>query len=539
MNIKQSLRIVFRNKTYSILNIMGLAIGIACAALILLWVEDEVTYNDFPKEKQLYAVYQNQSYNNGVFTFKVAPNPLSAALKDEVAGIRNVMRYQDNNKSLFSLNDKMIYETGAYTDSTIFSMLDITVVKGDAKTAFDAAYPLIITEEMALRFFGKDDPIGQTLKKDNGQEYQVTAVIRKPKANSDFSFAWLIPFEQLVKDMVASGWQTAGTEWGSNWMTDYVELEASADVSQINGKILNMLKEKKNNPNDQCTLFIYPIGKTKLYGEFKDGVPTGSGYVRYVRLFFWIAVVILIIACINFMNLSTARSQKRVLEVGVRKTFGAGRLRLVGQFLSETGVITIIALLLSIILIAIIIYPFNQLTGKELTLGLGNAVHWMGLLGIGLICSVMAGSYPAFFLSSFPPIDVLRKLTAKSGAGVVWLRQGLVVFQFTVSLTLIICTAFIYLQVQHTRNRSMGMNVEQVVIAQANQDIRDHFEALRQELLSTGEVEHVGLSTQTMLNIGNNGWGWKWDGKAEDIDFLISNGGISTDLFPTLNITFH
>ena len=543
MNIKQSFRIIFRNKTYSILNIAGLAIGITCAALILLWVEDEVTYNDFPKQKQLYAVFQTQNFNGDFYTFKVAPNPLAATLKEDVAGIKNVMRYDNNSdlgaKTLFTLNDKMLYETGAYVDSTIFGMLDVEFVKGNAATAFEGTYPLVITEEMAFKFFGKDNPIGQTLKKDNGQEYQVTAVIRNPKPNSDFRFSWLIPFQQLVKEMIATGWKGAETEWDSNWMTDYVELETSADVNLINSQIKDLLRQKRDNPNDRTELFLYPIDKLKLYGEFKNGQPTGSGYVRYVRLFFWIAVVILVIACINFMNLSTARSQKRILEVGVRKTFGAKRMRLIRQFMFESGAITLISLLLAIILIAITLPPFNILTGKQLTLSPGNPVHWVGLLCIGFICSVTAGSYPAFFLSSFPPIDVLRKLKTKGGAGVVWLRRGLVVFQFTVSLTLIICTAFIYLQVQHTKNRSLGMNVEQVLMSDANKDVREHFDALKQELVATGVVENVGLSSQTMLNIWNNGWGWQWEGKPDNEDVLISNVGITDDLFPTLHITMY
>jgi len=537
--IKQSIRIIFRNKTYSILNIAGLAVGIACAALILLWVEDEVTYNVFPKTKHLYALYQNQSYSGEIYSFRVAPNPLAAVLKEEVAGIKDVMRYNEFNKSLFTLNEKMIYETGSYADVSIFNMLDIEFVKGNAATAFDAAYPLVITDEMASKFFGKDDPIGQTLKKDNRQEYQVTAVVRKPKPNSDFTFAWLIPFQVHVKEHIANGWQDAETTWSTNWMSNYVELETSADLNHINSQIKDLIKQKRNNPDDSTTLFLYPVGKLKLYGEFKDGYPTGSGYVRYVRLFFWIAVVILLIACINFMNLSTARSQKRVMEVGVRKTFGAKRMRLVRQFMSESGIITLIALALAVVLIAIVLSQFNTLTGKQLVLGLDNPVHWAGLLCVGLVCSVVAGSYPAFFLSSFPPIDVLRKLKTKSGTGVVRLRQGLVVFQFAVSLTLIICTTFIYLQVQHTKNRSLGMNVEQVITAEANIERRNRFEPLKNELLATGVVESVGLSSQSMLNLNANGGSWKWQGKQEDIDPLVFIVHVSEDLFSTLNIPLH
>jgi ABC-type antimicrobial peptide transport system permease subunit len=318
-----------------------------------------------------------------------------------------------------------------------------------------------------------------------------------------------------------------------------VELEASADVNQVNHFIKDLLKQKRNNPDDPTTLFLYPISKFKLYGEFKDGLPTGSGYVRYVRLFFWIAIIILTIACINFMNLSTARSQKRMKEVGVRKTFGAKRMRLIRQFMSESGIITLISLLLAVVLVALLLPQFNILTGKQLALGLDNPHHWLGLLGIGLICSMMAGSYPAFFLSSFPPLDVLRKLQTRMGVGVVWVRKGLVVFQFAVSLTLIICTAFIYLQVQYTKNRSLGMNVEQVIMATTNQDTRNHFEPLKQELLATGVVENVGMSNQSMLNIWINGGGFKWEGKPDNIDPLVSMVRLSDGLLPTLNITMY
>jgi len=540
MNLLKSFRRIFRNKTYSMLNISGLAIGITCAALILLWVADELTYNKFPKQKQLYILFQNMTFNGEISTIPIAPNPLAAALKEEVAGIKNVMRYNDmggNLQSLFTLNEKMIYEAGAYADSSIFSMLNIEFVHGNAATAFDAAYPLVITEDMALRFFGKDNPVGEMLKKDMGQEYQVTAVIKNPGKNSDFRFLWLIPFQDLLQVRIRGGFQDAETAWARSWMTNYVELETSADLEHINSQIKDMIKQKTNNPDEPTTLFLYPISKLKLYGEFKEGRPTGSGYVRYVRLFFGIAVVILILACINFMNLSTARSQKRVMEVGVRKTFGAKRLRLIRQFMSESGIITFLSLLLSIVLIFILLPPFNFLVDKKLALDPTDLLQWVGLICVGFICTFVAGSYPAFFLSSFPPIDVLRKLKTKSRKGVVRLRQGLVVFQFTVSLTLIICTAFIYLQVQHARNRSLGMNIEQVLVVEANKEIQIHFEAVKQELMATGVVENIGLSSQSMLNMETGGSEWKWQGKPDHVDPLVLISNVTDGLLPTLDIT--
>jgi ABC-type antimicrobial peptide transport system permease subunit len=522
------------------LNIAGLAVGIACAALILLWVEDEVTYNKFPKQKQLYAVFQNQDFNGEISTSMTVPNPLADALKCEVPGIRNVMRHSNFPvRSLFTLDEKKLYETGYYSDASIFEMLDVTFVQGNATTAFDAASPIVITEQMAARFFGQENPVGQTIKRNNEQEYTVTAVIENPKQNSDFVYSWLIPFQQLVDRYLAMGWQDADITWNSTWLNIYVELEPTADVNQINLQIRDLKKRKTNDPNDRTALFLYPVSKLKLYGEFKDGFPAETGYIRYVRLFFWIAIIILIIACINFMNLSTARSQKRVLEVGVRKTFGAGRMTLVRQFMSESGVITLISMLFAVGLIVIALTPFNTLTGKQLSVGFDNPVHWIGLLSIGLICSILAGSFPAFFLSSFPPLDVLRRLKTGKNSGVIRLRQGLVVLQFAVSLTLIICTAFIYLQVRHAQNRSLGMDISQVIRSEANPEIQKQFEPLQHELLASGAVENVGLSSQTMLNLGSSVGGLNWTGKQEDAASMVYFLNVTETLFPTLHITLY
>ena len=537
MNLKQTTRIIFRNKTYSILNILGLAIGIACAALILLWVEDEMTYNKFPKQKQLYALYCNMLFSDEIATDMSVPNPLTDILKNEVPGIRNVCRYSSS-KNLFTLNENMFYENGAFADSTFFNMLDIQFIRGNAATAFDAAFPIVLTEEMADRFFGKEDPIGHTLKKDNSQEFTVTAVIKSLEKRSDFNFSWVIPTQRMINDFIARG-QDIVTSWTSYWASIYVELEATADINRINHQIKDLLKQKTNNPDETSTLFLYPVSKLKLYGEFKDGYPTGTGLIRYVRLFFWIAVVILVIACINFMNLSTARSQKRVLEVGVRKTFGAKRMRLIRQFLSESGIITLISIALALVLIAAALPSFNMLTGKQLSMGLNNPVNWLGLFCIGLICSILAGSYPAFFLSSFPPIDVLRKLKTGKGKGVILMRKGLVVFQFTVSLTLIICTAFIYLQVRHAQNRPLGMNIQQVIRVSANKDIWNVYKPLKNELLATGVVENVGLSTGSMLNFAGGSSGWNWQGKPDNFDLMLASMDITDDLFPTLQITMY
>ncbi len=534
MNIRQSLRIIFRNKTYSLLNILGLSIGIASAALILMWVEDEVTFNNFPKEKQLYALYQRQFYGDKVSTFLVAPTPLADVLKEEVAGIKDVFRLEDGYSRLLTLGDKMIYEKGAYTDSSFFSMLDVQFIKGSSTRAFDGAYPLVLTETTAKKFFGAQDPIGQSLTMENKQVFQITGVVKDPKANTSFQYSWLTPFRILIEENIAGGWADAGSSWGSNWMSDYVELKPNVDVNTVNAQIKNIIKEKRNVKDGGADLFLYPISKLKLYGEFKDGQPTDSGFIRQVRLFSIIACVILLIACINFMNLSTARSQKRMLEVGIRKTFGAKRKVLISQFMIESSLITFFAIILALIFIALSLPQFNQLIGKQLTIQFSNPVHWLGLFGIGVVCSFLAGSYPAFYLSSFPPIDVLRRLQARAGNNVIWLRKGLVVFQFAISVALIICTSIIYLQIQHGKNRSLGMEIQQVI----NIPKMDYSEPLSQKLMSTGVVENVGFSNCDMLEIWNSGGEYEWSGKSDKVNPLISRIMASPNLVTTLGIKF-
>lgn len=520
-----------RNKGYGFLNIAGLTVGIVCAALILLWVEDELTYNKFPNSEHLFAIFENQTYSGKVNSFKVAPGPLAAVLKDEVAGVKNVMRVADGNIFTFEIGDKKISESGSYIDASVFSMLDVKFTAGDAATAFDVAQSIVISETMARKFFGTENPLGQILKIDNRKDHQVTGVYADIRKNSDFEYHWMMPFSNLEKEYEAT---MNVHSWGNNWMYLYVELEPAANLADVNEQIYELLPQKTDG-SVRHKLFLYPLSRLKLYGNFVAGKETGDGYISTVRMFAGIAGIILLIACINFMNLATARSQKRALEVGVRKTFGARRRMLLSQFMVESAWITLLALVASVLIIVLVLPSFNTLVGKQLTLGLGNPVHWLGLLGVGGLCCLLAGSYPAFYLSSFPPIDVLRRLITRSGSEA-WFRKGLVVFQFAVSLILIICTAFIYLQIQHTRNRSLGMDIAQVLTINASDDIKKNYAPIKQELISTGMVDQVALSSQQMIQLWNNGGGYNWPGKPDDVNPLVSHVVISSGLLSTLGM---
>jgi predicted permease len=518
MNFKKSFRIIFRNKIYGILNILGLTIGITSAALIFLWVEFNFSYNKaIPHSENLYMFGQHQHYGDDTRTFFVAPGPLPEWLKNNIPEIKRISRCGWGSRQVFTLENSTNFfsEFGDYLDESIFEITGMTFIRGNAQTAFEPAFPIILSEKMAEKIFGKEDPIGKNLQL-NGQSFEITGVYKNLPKNTAFQFEWVIPFRVWDNELTAKGWTREG-EWGNNWLQCYLEVEPHVDVEAINEKMNKLLSEVFDNK-----AFIYPINRLRLYGEFTDGIETGSGYIRTVRLFFMIGLVILLIACINFMNLSTARSQKRALEVGVRKTFGTKRKALIKQFLTESGLITFISLVMAIGLVYLCLPSFNELVSRELFINWTNPVVVGGLIGIGLLCTFLAGSYPAFYLSSFSPNTTLKKQKAGGSGSVVWIRKGLVVFQFAVAFILICATWVVFLQIQFVQKRDLGIVKENLVTFNATDDIKKSFSAVRNEILNTGIVESAALSSSTLLKIHSNGGNYQWQGKDPETNPLVS-----------------
>ena len=536
MNIQKIFRLVFRNKTYSILNIAGLSIGIAASALILLWVEYNLNDNRcVPKREHLYCIGQNQFYGDDVRTFFVCSSGLFDAMNDNLAGLKRCTRYSDNQRLTFRVdeNDTSFEEWGVYADSSLFAMIDLPFVAGNPQTAFSPAYPVVVSQKMAQKIFGNDDPLGKTLYA-NKQLYEVTGVFEDREENGTFRFEWLIPCRVQENEFLEKGWISKGS-WG-NWMTCYAEMEPGADVNTVNQYLTGILRER-SGWDQRNEIFLYPVQNMRLYSEFKDGKPTGGGYIRTVRMFFLIGMAILLIACINFMNMNTARSQKRALEVGIRKTFGAKYRRLIGQFMGESAMVTFISLAVAVVLVLCVLPPFNQLISLHLAVDISNPYHSIGLLAVGLLCTLLSGMYPAFYMSSFSPIHTLKKLKTKVGnAGLV--RKGLVVFQFAISFVLICSTAIIYLQIRHVQNRPLGMELKHLALFQAPDEMRRNFAAVQEALVNTGVVTHSGLSSQTMINLGYNGSGYNWQGKAPDVSPLVYHVSMSPGLIETTGIRF-
>jgi putative ABC transport system permease protein len=530
-----AIRNLRKNRGFSILNIAGLAVGIACAALILLWVEDEATYDHWvPDHDHIARVMETQTRagaNPGPYF--AAPGPLGPAILAEIPGVRNVARTTNNTGLMqaFGVGDKVITEQGNFGDSSLLSMLALQFVWGEPAHAFNQTHSVILSQRFAEALFGAGvNPVGRQVQVERKDNFVVTGVYKDLPENSTIRFNWFAPYANFEASMP---WTK---DWGANGIATYVQLDPKADPAAVDRQLAHFMAKKANAPT--AVLWLFPMNSWHLYSHFTDGRPDGKGDIRFVQLFTLIALIILAIACINFMNLSTAKSAERAKEVGVRKVMGAGKGKLVRQFIGESLVLSFISMALAVCITFLALGPFNQLVGKQLTLDLVKPMHLAVLLAIGLVTGVVAGSYPAFYLSSFSPISVLNSIRLRAGSRAAFVRKGLVVGQFAISILLIICTTIVYQQVNYSRTRDWGFNWNNLVVTEVKGAIRPHFEAIRGDLLRTGVVDNAALSQTPVLN---SGWwstdDYQWPGKAASQDPTIDNEQVTASYFATEGMT--
>lgn len=529
--IKTAFRSLTKNKVYSFLNIFGLAIGIVCAALIFLWVEDEVNYDSVNvKKDRLYLVKENQQYDAYVFTHSSTPGIMGPEVKETLPGVANVCRTSEEETTfLFSQGDKSVYASGKYADPSIFSMFTLPFIQGNVRSAFSQYHSLVITEKTSKKFFGNEkNVIGKTIKVDNKQDYVVSGVVKDLPANSTLQFEWLMPF-QIHWDN--SPWLKT---WGNNNTTTYIELKPNASFVIVNNQMLNYIQ--KHEPKAIGHMFLFGMKDWRLYDDFKDGKKTGGGRIEYVHLFTVIAWIILLIACINFMNLATARSEKRAREVGVRKVLGAGKNSLIFQFIGEAIFMALIATGIGGMLLTLVLPAFNLLVEKQLTLGFDKPYHILVLLSIAIVCGLVAGSYPAIYLSSFRPVAVLKGIKLKDSSAA-YIRKGLVILQFSASIILIISTVIIYQQIQHVKNRDLGFNKNNLLEIGLQGQMAKNSAPIREELLNTGHIENAALADHSIIYGGNNTNGMTWEGKAPGSEVLISQRYVTPEFIATSGLT--
>lgn len=517
---------LWRNKTYSALNIFGLAIGIACAGLIFLWMEDEINFDGHQAKKdQLYRILEHQTYDGKKRTFWSSPMKLAEEVRTQVPGVANTARVSGSRPTLFALGDKTIFQRGGYVDPSYLTMLSWQFTEGNPQQAFKELHSIVISEKMAGQFFGRtSNVVGQTLRLDNKQEYVISGVVKDLPKNSTIQMDWMAPFaifHEENKERYAS--------WGANSIGTLVELEKNADVHKANRVLSGLIK--KHLPESSTIPFLFSMNDWRLRDEFEDGQQIG-GRITYVRMFTVIAWIILLIACINFMNLATARSEKRAREVGVRKVLGAGKRRLVVRFIGESIFMALLSVTAAVLIIMLSLPAFNLLVEKQLSIGLEQPLHIAALLSIALICGLVAGSYPALYLSSFNPIFVFKGIRIKGGSAA-FIRKGLVVTQFTVSIVLIICTIIIYQQIQHVQDRDMGYDRDNLLVIDARGQMAKNFRSIRNELIKSGAVSHAALNSYDLLNIGNNTSNFSWQGKDPSQSILVSARGVTEDFIAT------
>ncbi|MBP6826327.1 MAG: ABC transporter permease [Saprospiraceae bacterium] len=526
--LKLALRNLRNNRLYSFLNVAGLAVGLASGILVLLLTTDEFRYNKFHTNlRNLHLILQNQTQGGVTYTFEALPGPLAAALRAEIPEIKRVTRFSWFGQQLLTNGDKSFYERGMYAEPDFFRMLSFPALKGDPVAALQDVGSVVITERTAKKLFGEEDPIGKPLRHNNLRDLKVAAVVRDMPANSSIRFDVVLPFR--IYEQENADWITT---WDNNSLPTWVELQPGADLAALNRKLENFVQGKE--PDAAAHIFAYPLSEWRLHGKFENGKQSG-GRIDMVLMLGIIGIFVLLIACINFMNLSTARSEHRAREVGVRKVVGAQRSLIIGQFLSEALVMTFLALALAVLMVKLILPSFNRFADKSLVFDFSNWQVWSVLLALGLLTGVIAGSYPAFFLSGFQPVRVLKG-TLGSGKSGALLRKGLVTFQFVISIFLIIGTMVVSLQIRHAQNRPLGYDPENLIEIPARGDMAEKFGVLKNDLIQIPGVKSVSAGTDDMIQFGSNTSGISWPGKTDDQDFLITITQVQHDWTKTAGL---
>src|SRR5450432_309447 len=516
---KVAFRNLLRNKAFSIINILGLAVGMASAVIILLWIQNEVSYDRFhANDKRLFEVWENDLRDGGLQSGTPTPQLMGPALKSDYPEIENSARIGWNQYILFRYGNKSVKVNGTWADPSFLTMFSFPLLKGDPKTALVDPHSVVITQKTARKLFGNDNPMGKLLKFDNRENFIVTGILKDLPNNTQFDFEFLNSSAFLE----SKGWMDA--DWTDVSIRTFVILRPNAIVADASRKIKDIIK-KYSGGRSKSEVFLYPVNQLRLYSKFENGKPVG-GRIEIIRIFSLIALFILIIACINFMNLSTARSEKRAKEVGIRKVAGALRRSLVTQFLTESIIISAIAGCLALLLVILLLPAFNQLTQKQLYIDKSSVNFWLWGIGFILFTGILAGSYPAFFLAAFKPVTVLKGAFKKVNA-LVTPRKILVVSQFSFAIILIICTLIIIQQIKYARQRNTGYDRNNLAYVFMEGDIPKNYEFIKNELINSGVAISVNQTMAPLTQSWSSGSSLSWQGK--DPNMRISFDRSTTD----------
>lgn len=526
-----TVRNLFKNGFYSFINIAGLAIGITCSILILLWVADETSFDKFhPKSDRLYQVWVNATFNGKINSWTSVPLPTYEAMKTANSNIKRALVTDWGGDHLVTVGENRLMKRGYWASEEFLEMFEFPLLSGDATQVMDDPRSIVITESMGKALFGDEDPINKLIKVDNEHELKVTGILKDIPTNSSFEFDFLMPwkFREQTNDWVRKN----TTNWGNYSFQVFVELNDPSKHAAVEDQIRDIL-QKNGETENKPEYFLYPLLRWRLHGSFENGVESG-GMNDYVQMFSVIAIFIIIIACINFMNLATARSERRAREVGVRKSVGSRRHELIMQFIGESMFISLIAFSIAIVLAQLLLPFYTDLVQKKLLIDYTSSQFWIFTLGMIFITGVISGSYPAFYLSSFQPAKVLKgKPTIGKGASTP--RKVLVTLQFGFSILLIIGTIVIYQQIQLVKGRELGYDQENLMAISYTNEVEKSYRPIKLELLASGVVESVTKSNSSITNINSNNF-LGWPGKPEDLRVIFTTIATEYDYAKTMGI---
>ena len=526
-----TLRNLFRHKVYSFINIAGLSIGLTCSILILLWVQDETSFDTFhPKADRLYQVWLQARWEEDLGSQSALPLPTYEALKTASSHIERVAVSDWGGNHLLSVSENPIMKEGYHVSEEFLAMFEFPLTQGsDPITLLDNPSSIVITESTARALFDKQDPLGKVVRVDDKHDLKVAGVLNDVPANSSFQFDFLLPWKLLEQGEYVKGQRE---EWNNHAFQVYAELDDPDQQADVENSIRDIVDE--NGKMDiKRELFLYPLSRWRLHSNFDNGVEEG-GLSDYVQLFTIIALLILIIACINFMNLATARSERRAREVGIRKSVGSSRGELIGQFVGESIFISSIAFLVALLLTELALPFYNELVDKELFINYTAWAFWLTSLGVVVFTGIIAGSYPALYLSSFRPVEVLKG-KVKVGKSASTPRQVLVVLQFGFSILLIIGTIVIYQQIQLVQDRELGYQQENLINVGSTEAIRKNYEVLKNELLQSGLVASVTRSNSAITTIESRNH-LRWPGQPDEQRVIFTTIVADYDYTKTMGI---
>jgi putative ABC transport system permease protein len=535
---KIAFRSLLKHKGYSTINILGLATGMAVAILIGLWVYDELSFDKYHKNyNRIARVMQHLTNNGGVSTQTMIPYPLAEELRKSYgADFKHIILGSQNGFHTLAKGETIVNKTGTFFEPGIVDLLSLNIIKG-SKSGLKEQGSVLLSESLSKVFFGESDPIDQIIKIDNDMNVKVTGVYEDLPKNTSFGeVTFIAPWDLLYTH---AGLKSMTDPWRPNAFEIYTQLNENADIDKVSFKIKDAKLKKVNATlaKKKPELFLLPMSRWHLYSEYKNGVNTG-GRIQYVWLFGIISIFVLLLACINFMNLSTARSEKRAKEVGIRKAIGSVRSQLIAQFFSESLLVVSLAFLLALVFVQLSLPAFNEIADKEINILWASTTFWLACSVFCLLTGFIAGSYPALYLSSFQPIKVLKG-TFSVGRFATIPRKILVITQFAVSITLVIGTIVIFKQIQFAKNRPVGYETDGLIFFYlGTNDIHKHFEVIKNDLKESGTIVEMAESSNPTTDVWGTSSGFDWKGKDPNMPVDIAMSGISYDYAKTIGWQF-